>query len=278
MSNYRSQLNHIFTSDQLVFTGDEYYLQPVDRSAFFCINPVKDLDNRQLENISNLQNFLIEFDEASLEDQKTAIKIIEDASINIATAVYSGSKSIHLVFSMAETLQVDYRSAWLALSMEVKSLTGLKADPQCKNANRLSRLAGYTRPDTGKVQELLHKGGYIKNELLYSLIAKHDIKSSVKQSIVPVNNSLDVSDFETLLRRQEHGLLNKFLTVDRWAAGVGMYDKLFRLTCWAIDATGVPEGVFKEYARRKLYPSLLEAGYPANKLDRPIENAYTYKF
>jgi hypothetical protein len=275
---YKSQLDHLFTPDQFVFTGDEYYLQPVDRSAFFCINPVSNLDNRQLDNLSNLQNFLIEFDEAELTDQKAAIPLIEQAGINIATAVYSGSKSVHLIFSMAETLQTDYRSAWIALSLEIKQLTGLKADPQCKNANRLSRLAGYTRPDTGKVQELLHVGGYIKNELLHNLILKHDIKSTVKQSMAPLNNSLDVSDFETLLRRQEHGLLNKFLTVDRWASSIGMYDKLFRLTCWAIDATGVPEGVFKEYARRKLYPSLLEAGYPANKLDRPIENAYTYKF
>jgi hypothetical protein len=276
--NYKEQLNHLFTFDQFVFTGDEYYLQPVDRSAFFCINPVNNLDNRQLDNLSNLQNFLIEFDEAELEEQKQSIQTIEKAGINIATAVYSGSKSIHLVFSMAETLQTDYRSAWIALSMEVKSLTGLKADPQCKNANRLSRLAGYTRPDTGKVQELLHVGGYIKNELLNSLIVKHDVKSTVKQSVVPMNLSLDVTDFETLLRRQERGLLSKFITVDSWASSVGMYDRLFRLTCWAIDATGVPEPVFKEFARNRIYPALLEAGYPANKLDRPIENAYTYKF
>jgi hypothetical protein len=275
---YKKQLEHIFQAEQLIYTGDEFKLLNVENSAFFCINPVHSLINRKLENISNLQNFLIEFDEATYGQQFESIMQIENSGLNIASAVFSGSKSIHLIFSMAETLQVDYRSAWIALSLEVKQLTGLKADPQCKNANRLSRLAGYTRPDTGKVQELLHMGGYITNEVINNLIIKHEVKSSIKQSIVPINLSLDVQDFETLLRRQERGLLSRFVTVNTWAAPVGMYDKLFRLACWAIDATGVPEPVFKEFARNRIYPALLEAGYPANKLDRPIENAYTYKF
>jgi hypothetical protein len=274
---YKTQLEHIFQNEQFIFTGDEYYLLPIDRSAFFCINPVKNLDNRQLENLSNLQNFLIEFDEASYEQQFKSIAQIEASGLNIASAVFSGSKSIHLIFSMAETLQLDYKTAWLALASEVRSITGLTADAQCKNANRLSRLAGFVRPDTGKVQELLHLGGFIKNDKLMELVDRHKIKHAVTQTTVSQDPTMSVEKFELILIKRQNGLYSKIARVDEWAGSVGMYKELFNITCWAIDATGVPESTFKQFAQNKIFPALLEAGYPINKLDKPIDNAYTYK-
>lgn len=271
------QLNHIFTDNQLVYTGDEYKLLNPEASAFFCINPVKSFDNRQIDNVSSLQNFLIEFDEASYEQQFKSIKSIEDSGLNIATAVFSGSKSIHLIFSMAESLAVDYKSAWLAIALEVRSITGLTADAQCKNANRLSRLAGFVRPETGKVQELLHVGGFIKNETLIALIDRHKISHAIQQTTVNYDPAMSLEKFELLLIKRQARLYSKIARVDQWAGSVGMYKELFNLTCWAIDATGVPENTFKQFAQKKLFPALLEAGYPINKLDKPIDNAYTYK-
>lgn len=273
----KKQLEHLFTTEDNVYTGDKYKLLPIQDSEFFVINPLKNLDNRSAENVSDFRNFLFEFDNAPYEEQYATIARLESSGINVATAVFSGSKSIHLILSMAEKLNLDYKQTWLALSFEINNLTGLMPDQACKNPNRLSRLAGATRSETGIEQKLLHIGGFIKNDLLLNLVNKYNIKYSVKGETVPMNDNLDYQSFENLLLKKQKGLYSRIKLVDTWADSVGMYPELFRLTTWAIDATGVPKQVFKEYARENIYPALLEAGYPSNKLDKPIDHAYDYK-
>lgn len=271
------QLNHLFSLTDNVWTGSKYQILPPEKSEFFCINPLKDLSNRAAENVFDMKNFLFEFDNAPYSEQLEAIKKLESAGINIATAVFSGSKSIHLIISMAEKLTIDYKQSWLALSFEVNRLTRLTPDQACKNPNRLSRLAGAVRSENGTKQELLHVGGFIKNELLLNLINKYDIKCSTNSIAVPMNNSLDIEAFETALLKKQPRLYSRIKMVDTWADSVGMYPQLFRLTTWAIDSIGVPKDVFKQYVRKNIYPALVKAGYPANKLDKPVDNAYDYK-
>lgn len=269
------QLEHLFPDTVNIWTGDKYTLLEPENSEFFCINPLKNFDNRQNENVLEKRNFLIEFDEGSLEDQKASISTIESSGLKIASAVYSGSKSIHLIFSMAENLTVDYRSAWLALSMECASLTGLNADPACKNEARLSRLAGIVRADTGLSQELLHLGGFLTNAKVLELINKHQIRTSINnEDVVPLND-MNLTKFKFAIQKHK-GLWSKLRSAPIWAKPVNMYPELLKLTIWAVEKTGVPKETFLQYSQENIFPYLVQVGYPTDKLDKAIHNAYDY--
>lgn len=275
----KKHLNHLFPDTVNIWTGNKYEILPPEKSEFFCINPLKNLNNRTNDNVLETRNFLMEFDDAPVEEQEAAVSTLEKNGLKVASAVYSGSKSVHIIFSLAETLNVDYRAAWLALATEVLELTNLIADPSCKNEARLSRLAGVTRPDTGKPQELLHLGGYITNAKLSQLINKHKIKTSkVLTESTAVNPDMSLVKFKFEISKFENkGLYSKLRGARHWAKPVNMYPELFKLTNWAIDSTGVPRETFIQYAQEKIYQHLLNVGYPADKLDKAIHNAYDYK-
>lgn len=270
------QLFHLFNKDATIWTGSKFNLNNIENSEFFCINELKNLNNRTNENVLIKQNFLIEFDEGTFEQQEAAISLIEATGLNIATAVFSGSKSIHLIISAAESLDLEYRQTWLALAAEIRSITGLTPDAACKNEARLSRLAGAIRPETGLEQRLLHVGGFVTNEKFAKLAAKHQIKTSVlNTSKVPLESSMDLENFKIKLEKHT-GLWSKLRGVRIWAKHVNMYPEILKLTIWAVETTGVPKNVFLEYAEQKIFPHLLNAGYPADKLDKAIHNAYDY--
>ena len=270
------QLNHLFPDEVQIWTGSKYELLHPEESEFFCINPLKNLDNRTNENVLEYRNFLIEFDEGSLEDQKASISKIESSGLKIASAVYSGGKSVHLIFSMAEKLAFDYRQSWLAVCMEAEQLSNLSADPSCKNEARLSRLAGVIRQDTGKEQELLHLGGFLTNEKIAELINKHNIRAaSLSSGPITVNQKMSLLKFKIEIQKYR-GLWSKLRGARDWAGPINMYPELLKLTIWAIEKTGVPKDTFLEYSKEKIFPHLLEKGYPAEKLDKAINNAYDY--
>jgi hypothetical protein len=268
------QLKHLFDASDLIWTGDKFAFKPAKNSEFFCINSLKSLESRTNENVAEAKNFLMEFDEGSLEDQTAAILKLESAGLNVASAVFSGSKSVHLILSMAESLNYDYRQTWIALAAEVRSLTGLNPDAACKNEARLSRLAGAVRADTGLEQSLLHTGGFITNAKIAELIAKHKVNVSIKKGVrTPINPDLDITDFENIIRTKK-GIHSKIMNVHKWAQPVGMYNELFKLTKWIMDETGAPKEIVLTYASQKLFPTLLQAGYPEFKLDKAIHAAY----
>ena len=272
------QLLLLFEPGEAVFTGSQYQHLPPETSEFFCINPTKDASSRVESDLYNLRNFLIEFDNAPLDQQTASISVIEASGLPIRTATFSGSKSIHLIFSLADTLTVDYRSAWKALAAETILLTGLQPDASCKNPGRLSRLAGATRADTGKVQELVHTGALITNRQLIQLVNKHAIKASVKSSSgVEIDSQMDLATFEQEIQIRAKGIATKTSTVKYWAQPAGCNDIIRNLTLWAIDKTGVPESTFTQYAEAKLLPHLVAAGYPAEKVYRAIRMAYESK-
>jgi hypothetical protein len=272
------QLDHIFPNLQhQVWTGSKYELAEVENSEFFCINPLHSLENRKNENVAELRNFLIEFDEASIETQTAAILKLESAGLNIASAVFSGSKSLHLILSMAEPLVYEYRQAWQALSSEVRSICGLEADGACKNEARLSRLAGAIRSDNGVMQDLVHLGGYLTNDKIGECIHRHNIKISIPNSVsVEMNLSLDVNDLASLISKQDK-IHNKINNIHHWAKPQGVYKHLFKLTLDIIDTCGAPKSTLLEYASTEIFPYLKAAGYPEHKLDKAINNAYDWK-
>ena len=275
----KMQLERLFNDQDVIYTGDKYNLLRVELSEFFVINPMKDLSNRTNENVSEAKNFLMEFDTGTYDQQYETISKLESAGIPVTTATFSGSKSIHLVLSMAESLTFEYKQAWIAIAAEITNLTSLAPDPACKNEARLSRLAGVIRADTGKMQELLHTGGYLKNSKVSELINKYGIKgASNKANCVAPDPSLDLIRFKWALKAQINaGLSSKLRSAPQWAAAANMYDPLFKLTNWVIDSTGAPRETFLAYAEENIFPYLLNAGYPAFKLDIPINNAYDWK-
>jgi len=117
---------------------------------FFAINPVRGIgDNRVGENISTYGNFLFEFDELPLEEQKTLLRKQKDI---VSMATYSGGKSIHLIVRVADmpTTKAEYRYVWELLRGGYFPL----ADRHCNDCLRLSRTGNATR-DNGKRQILI---------------------------------------------------------------------------------------------------------------------------
>jgi len=273
-----TQLNLLFEEREIVWTGNQYELKSLDSSEFFCINPLRNLQSRKNEDVVVYRNFLFEFDNAPLETQVAAISLLENNNIPIRTAVFSGSKSLHLIVSLADTLTMDYKSAWVALTAEILALTGLQADEACKNPARLSRLAGHVRESTGKLQELVHTGNLITNEKIKQLIKAHDIRSSSTSHLpdTAIDTDMNLVDFKFRLNLIPK-LKSRFQSIDMWAQPENMYGELLRLTLWAIDSTGVPKKTFTAYAEDKLFPALRTVGYPESKLYKPIDNAYDYK-
>jgi competence transcription factor ComK len=275
-----NQLNKLFQDGEHVWTGTLFSAEPLSLSEFFCINPLKSLDERNDSNVATKRNFLIEWDEAPLEEQYTALEKLKSANFPVTTATFSGSKSLHLIVSLADSLTAEYKAAWLALSLEIHRITGLNADPSCKNPSRLSRLAGAVRTN-GIVQALLYEGKLAKNEYVCGLIQKHQINSSSSNFSTrpPVSMELDMSlDSFKLKIKREKGLHMKIMNAQDWIGPVNNYPELLKITLWAIDSTGVPLSTFKQYCREYLKEKLDRVGYPEYKLDKAIENAYSYKF
>lgn len=276
-SKFEKQLDLLFQETDNVWTGNLYELDTVEKSEFFVINPLKSLETRSNENVAVYRNFLFEFDNAALEDQEAAISLIEQNGLPLRTVVFSGSKSYHMIVSMADNLGSDYRSAWEALAAEISLVTGLVADPACKNPARLSRVAGFIRPDTGKVQQLVHTGRLITNATVIGLISKHKIKAVVIKSVkAEISSDMDVEDFKIQLR-YEKGLHSVLSKIALWAQPAGMHPEILRLTLWAIDSIGVPKATFIKYAESSMLPHLQAANYPADKMYRSIEMAYERK-
>jgi len=275
-----TQLAKLFQEGDLIWTGSLYETRPLKDSEFVCINPLKDLSqSRSDDNISSYRNFLFEFDGVELTMQYRALeKLKSHENFKIATATFSGSKSLHLIVSLADTLEIPYRQAWTALCLELTSITNLIADPSCKNPSRLSRLAGFTREETGLVQDLVYTGSYITNSYIQTLVLKHNIESSGlhSSSKTEVVQNMSYATFKFRLKAVK-GLQTKLMNVHEWAGPVNMYPELLKLTMWAIDSTGVPEEVFVEYCKKYLQPTLDAVGYERGKLETAIRNAYIYK-
>ena len=273
----QKQLELLFLETDIVYTGDKFELKPTKASEFFCLNPVKDLGSRKLDNIYAHRNLLFEFDGAPLESQYAALDPIQTA-IPLRTVTFSGSKSLHLIVSIADTLTVDYKAAWEAIATEIKLITGLEADESCKNPNRLSRLAGFIRPDTGKEQALVSTGNLITNQALAVLISKHSIKAKGSKGTrkEKIESVMSMEEFEHRLAYTK-GLITAINLFKYKAAPVGMYPEVLKLTLWAIDATGVPYETFLQFAEVKLFPHLRAANYPEEKITRGIDMAYEQK-
>lgn len=134
---------------------------------FFCVNEIQ--KRRNDANVSCFRNFLVEFDDMPLDDQRAWVKEI---NMPFSTCVFSGNKSYHYILSLKEPLRnaEDYRKYSAAIHRAVE-----KADPSTKNPSRSSRFPGFVRPETGKVQEVVELKDRISAEDLDLWLATRNV-------------------------------------------------------------------------------------------------------
>jgi hypothetical protein len=168
--------------------GYKVHMTPAKDDLFFCINalhPTEDLaptkdwhsqyrPRRADANIVCYRNFLLEMDNMALDAQ---IKYVTDL-VPVSSIVYSGGKSYHFIISLETAIDAETYRTWAKrLHLLVK-----EADPQCKNASRLSRLPDVVRPETGKTQELIELRTRINNSELEGILPELPVKPKVKYS------------------------------------------------------------------------------------------------
>lgn len=148
----------------------EFYEQDAETKEgyFFVIHAAdkaglkRDGDN----NIGEYNNFIIEFDDISLEDQK---KLVNKLKMPYTSAVFSGGKSIHYIISLVEP--IDYET-YLHYFNFIQELT--LCDIANKDQVRYSRLPFAFRD--GVEQELLELKEKVSNQEFYDWIQSGEIK------------------------------------------------------------------------------------------------------
>jgi hypothetical protein len=274
----------LFQSDEQVYIGNAFGTQPCTqykRGEFFCINPLS--GPRSDLNVSALRNFLFEIDTLALDEQ---LKLLEPLKPFFASIVYSGGKSYHAIVSLETALPgpgtregiESYKATWntIARSLESKMGNRVKFDTACQNPSRLSRFPGWHRT-RGNMQELIHLGCFISQEKLRELIPT-DLTTHKK----PINFNTNYqpksySGIEELKNFLPVELFNRLRFPTAWANSVGMYPELLKLALWTIDSTGANKDLVVELMSKYTFPGLIKAGYPAEKLLKPINHAFNMK-
>lgn len=109
------------------------------RGKYFCVNPITPGMSRKQLNLSDRRNFLIEFDEGTIEEQH---ELIRKLNIPYRTMVFSGNKSLHVIIALKKGVtKAQYRALAARLRQAIP-----QADPACFEPARLSRLNGYNQP------------------------------------------------------------------------------------------------------------------------------------
>lgn len=276
-----------------------------DLGVYYAINPIDPLNNRNEKgaathrasiNVTAFRNFLFEIDSLPLDTQESLIRHLA-TFVPPAQVTFSGSSSLHMILSVADTLPFEphtaagiaqYSQAWRALNAELTEISsaflgnecpGRLFDPSCKDPSRLSRVPGALRPDTLKIQtELDIPTGFISSDDVLTLMNKH--KFADAQTSAPKLaqvSEMDMNQFSMrLLYPENRGLRSKLLSAADWASTEYMYPAVFQLTLWIIDSIGAPPETALNYLRENVFPAIHSAGYPRNP-EIAVYNAYIWK-
>ncbi len=102
------------------------------------------------------QSYLFESDELTIRQQIIQARRLVSLGV-INKVVYSGGKSLHMRCTVHEDFQPRGAAErkWLFFHI-IESYGIKKIDPVCYNQSRMIRREDVVRPDTGKLQELIH--------------------------------------------------------------------------------------------------------------------------
>lgn len=113
---------------------------PPDAGAFIKLNPL-DGEGEADANVTRFRHALLESDEISLDKQW---EIVTSSRVPVAAAIHSGNKSLHFWIKIQALTRAQYDERVTFLHEYMEAL-GFKADTQCKNPSRYSRLPGVWR-------------------------------------------------------------------------------------------------------------------------------------
>ena len=119
-----------------------------EAGAWIRINPL-DGKGASKKNVTRYSYCLIESDDLPIKEQEETFKRL---NLPIATMVYSGGKSIHVIVKIDATNIQEYEER-VQFCYDFLKNNGISIDIQNKDPNRLSRMPGVTR--NGVVQTLL---------------------------------------------------------------------------------------------------------------------------
>jgi hypothetical protein len=143
--------------------GELTFLQPVNMDSL-NIKPDRFGVNRRYiggKDIHKKIRFLIEDDTTPLEEQMEVLKVVKNSAIKPIMAVYSGNKSIHMIFQQKtpSSTTFEYKEQFLWLAMKIKELAdehNLEFVPDLSNSPvKKFRTPDIVRSETGKLQKLL---------------------------------------------------------------------------------------------------------------------------
>ena len=285
-----------YTNPRVLTTAEPSALMATHRQ--FCINPLTRRGNvdgsiRAQVNVAAYRNFLFESDTIDLNIQRSMVpKLLERLPIRLAT--YSGSKSIHYIFSMADDLSCGapgtpeaalmYKQYWEGLRQALESemvalVPELLEQPKLldlstKDPIKLSRLPWADRD--GVCQSLLQQGRYITSEEVYDYATK--VERATVGPITSADPDMSLATFERLLKARSSylSLRTKIEMTYKWASNAGMYHEMFKLALWASDLTGVPHKTFDMYCQTHVYPIIKAKGYERDP-SIGVFNAYKWK-
>lgn len=138
---------------------DDRFIQ--DAYQFFSINPLH--LTRKDANVTAYRNILVEFDKGSLDEQRT---IITNSGCPVTTVTFSGSKSLHMIISLAEPCKS--RAAYDVLVERIYRKFPT-CDTSARNPSRFSRTP-QARRENGAVQVLEWEGSRVSTAALETFL------------------------------------------------------------------------------------------------------------
>ena len=294
--------NKMFSREDHIAAGDRYCKLPelldnvmnsYENPEFYTINPIHafiDFREREMSfkggraaiNVTKLKNFLFEFDDMPIELQ---LNFLKSCDIPWTGIVFSGNKSYHAILSLKEPIhgphtiegvdryKILHQRIAAFLNLKVKELMGRndwEVDNSTKDPARLSRYPNSLR--MGTKQKIVYIGEEMKEKDFNSLINKCPLVTTRKTVIVPPDQAAD--SLEKFWELCPDGLRRQ-IRYPRWAKPQGNYTQIYKLTLWAIDATGVSKDIWLTILNKYMFPWLAKQGY--FRYEKGVHDAFKLK-
>lgn len=138
--------------------GSMTFLQPVWKDKLSIKHGKEYLD---IHSVAQMKRFLIEDDTNPIDEQTKVLELLKTTYPTPSMAVFSGNKSIHMVFEQQTPSRnlYEYKQQFEWLCNTIKMLTNLEGlhftpDPSNSPVKKF-RTPNYTRSETGKIQRLM---------------------------------------------------------------------------------------------------------------------------
>lgn len=162
-----------------------------DSTLYCCVNPLKKKE-RKSNRVSAFKHLLVEFDELTIDEQK---RILEKENFPAAAIVFSGKKSLHLIFKLDANSKKEFEERQEFVWDYLKN-RGYKNDTATKDAVRFSRIAGCYRAETQATQQLISvNSGFATFEEWQSSVFQSEIKSKLENvKMISLSDALNYDE------------------------------------------------------------------------------------